>query len=99
MGGYELVRVVLVALLVAIAACGDDETTTSTDPPPPATEAEIEAFCESYEAVRNQSWGELTVALVKVSPAEIKAEMIEGAVFYHETDALQRSAFRESCLL
>jgi hypothetical protein len=91
---------VLSALLVVIASCGGAERTVTTSAPPPATEAEMVAFCEAYESVRNQSWGEMTAALVDASPAEIKDEMLRtsqppGESWAEDRDAVE--AFLDRC--
>src|SRR5262245_49632429 len=64
------------AALVALTSCTSADSAPTTGPPPPATEEEMEAFCAAYDEVRSQSFGEITAALVEVSPAEIQDQMI-----------------------
>jgi hypothetical protein len=99
MGG-KIFRAISMTALVAIASCGTAQTTEPTVSPQPATEAEMEAFCEAYESVRNQSWGELTAALIEVSPAEIQDEMIrtsEPPGESWEEDRVAVEAFLDRC--
>jgi hypothetical protein len=81
MGGRPFVRLALSAALMLVAACGDGTTTDSTNPPQPATAAEMEAFCDAYEAVRSKSFGEITTALIEVSPDEIRTQMVRASNF------------------
>jgi hypothetical protein len=55
----------------------------------------MERFCTEYEKVRSQSWGEMTAALVEVSPAEISAEMFRTSQPPGETWAEDRQAVED----
>ncbi|HEY7704244.1 MAG TPA: hypothetical protein VID03_05375 [Acidimicrobiia bacterium] len=89
----RLLAITLMAL--ATFACGGSEATVTTGEPPPATEAEMATFCEKYETVRSQSWGEMTAALIEVSPDEIKAVMIRASEPPGETWFEDRQAAEE----
>jgi hypothetical protein len=91
----NLRRVALAILVVAVVACGGAETTVTTAQPQPATQAEMEQFCAKYDTVRSQSWGEMTAALVEVSPAEIKDEMSRTSQPPGETWAEDREAVED----
>lgn len=82
-------------LLLLVVSCGDSSTVDSTSPPQPATEAEMEVFCEKYETVSSQSWSDLTVALIDVSPEEIRAEMIRASEPPGETWEEDRNAVED----
>ena len=58
-----------VVSLFLIAACTGSSPATSE--PPPATAEEVEAFCERYAEVRDQSRQEVLLALLDVTPQEI----------------------------
>ena len=82
-------------MLLVVVACGGSGTVGSTSPPEPATEAEMELFCEKYATVSSQSWSDLTVALIDVSPEEIRAEMIRASEPPGETWEEDRNAVED----
>ncbi len=60
----------------------------------------MEVFCDKYESVQSESWSEMTAALIDVSPAEIKAQMVRtseppGETWKEDQEAVQ--AFLERC--
>ncbi len=89
-----------IGLLLVLASCGGAETADTADQSSPATEAEMAVFCEKYETVREQSWSEMTAALIDVSPDEIKVAMVRtseppGETWAEDLDAVEK--FLERC--
>jgi hypothetical protein len=84
---------------MTVVACGGSATTETTSPAP-ASDAEMSAFCEAYHSVSELSWDEMTAALIEVSPAEIRAEMVRTSQPPGETWAEDKQAvedFIERC--
>lgn len=91
MSGHNLLRLALAFAVLALVSCSDSDSSDTTDPAP-ATEAEMAAFCEAYEEVREQSWSEMTASLIDVSPAEIRVQMVRTSEPPGETWAEDREA-------